>query len=183
VVVAIKGLDGALELAAGLILLVAPRLTGSALEVLTAEFAEGTVPLHAAAALSIAAAHGGSVTGAAPLAGFLVIQGVVKLTVVSVLRSRAVRWYPWALVVLSALFLLQVVDLITAPVVGGWLLVALDVVVILLVAGEYERFRHERLRRPRPSSRVNPTASTPRDRLPRRARPVRHESGRWPSPP
>jgi uncharacterized membrane protein len=51
---------------------------------------------------------------------------------------------PWALAVLCVLFLVQLADLITAPAIGGWVLVGLDVVVIVLVAWEYERLRRER---------------------------------------
>lgn len=144
VVVAIKGFDGLVESVAGLILLVAPRLTGSVLESLAAELAEGTSPLRDAAARSIASAGGGLVTGAAPLALFLLVHGVVKLLTVYALLRRAIRWYPWALAALCVLFLVQLVDLITAPAIGGWVLVVLDVVVITLVAWEYERLRRER---------------------------------------
>lgn len=144
VVVALKGLDGTVELLAGLVLLVAPRLTGSALDALAGELAEGTSPLRDATARSIAAAGGGLVTGAAPLALFLLIHGAVKLLTVYALLRRAMRWYPWALLALVVLFLVQLVDLITAPAVGGWVLVGLDVLVIVVVAWEYERLRKER---------------------------------------
>jgi uncharacterized membrane protein len=144
VVVALKGVDGTVELLAGLILLVAPRLTGSALDALATELAEGTSPLRTAAAQSIAAAGGGLVAGAAPLAVFLLIHGAVKLLTVSALLRRAIRWYPWALLALVVLFLVQLIDLITAPAIGGWVLVGLDVLVISLVAWEYERLRKER---------------------------------------
>lgn len=143
VLVAVKGLDGLVEFAAGLVLLVAPRLTGRALEALATELAEGTSPLRAATAQSIAAAGGGLVTGAAPLALFLVIHGVVKLLTVYALLRRAVRWYPWALVVLCLLLAVQLGDLITAPAVGGWVLVGLDIAVITLVTWEYRRLRRE----------------------------------------
>ena len=144
VVVAVKGLDGLVEFVAGLILLVAPRLTGSALNALATELAEGTSPLRAAAAASIAAAGGGLVTGAAPLAVFLLVHGVVKLLTVYALIRRAVRWYPWALLALCALLVVQLVGVLTAPAIGGWVLVVLDVVVITLVGWEYERLRRER---------------------------------------
>lgn len=144
VVVALKGLDGVVELLAGLVLLVAPRLTGSALDALATELAEGTSPLRTAAAQSIAAAGGGLVTGAAPLAVFLIVHGIVKLLTVYALLRRALRWYPWALLTLVVLFLVQLVDLITAPAVGGGVLVGLDVAVLALVSGEYEHLRKER---------------------------------------
>jgi uncharacterized membrane protein len=144
VVVAAKGVDGLIELVAGLILLVAPRLTGRGLEALAVELAEGTSPLRAAAATSIEAARGGLVRGAAPLALFLLIHGAVKLLTVIALLRRAVRWYPWALVALSVLLVVQLVDLITAPAIGGEVLAALDVVVLVVVAWEYRRLRRDR---------------------------------------
>lgn len=144
VVVAVKGVDGLLELLIGLVLLVAPRLTGRALEATAAELAEGTSPLRDAAARSIAHAGNGVVTGAAPLALFLLVHGAVKLVTVSALVRRAIRWYPWALAALVVLFLVQVVDLVSAPAIGGGALAALDVAVIVLVAWEYRRLRLDR---------------------------------------
>ena len=141
VVVAVKGFDGTVEFLAGLILLVAPRITGRVLEALATELAEGTSPLRAATAQSIAAAGDGLVTGAAPLALFLVIHGVVKLLTVYALLRRALRWYPFALLALSVLFIVQLVGVIGAPAIGGWVLVVLDVIVITLVAWEYHRLQ------------------------------------------
>lgn len=144
IIVTVKGFDGAVELVAGLILLVAPRLTGSGLTALATELAEGTSPLRDAAASSIAAAGGGLVTGAAPLAVFLLVHGIVKLLTVTALLRRAIRCYPWALAVLAVLLVVQLADLITAPAVGGAVLAVLDVVVIALVTWEYRRLRRER---------------------------------------
>jgi uncharacterized membrane protein len=145
VVVAVKGLDGLVELLSGLVLLVAPRLTGGALEALAAELAEGTSPLRDAAARSIAAAGGGLVTGAAPLAVFLLVHGLVKLLTVYALLRRAIRWYPWALAALGVLLVVQLADLITAPAIGGGVLAVLDVLVLVLVSWEYRRLRAERI--------------------------------------
>jgi uncharacterized membrane protein len=144
IVVAVKGFDGLIELLSGLVLLVAPRLTGSALEALAAELAEGTSPLRDATARSIAAAGGGLVTGAAPLAVFLLVHGVVKLLTVYALLRRAIRWYPWALAALVVLLVVQLGDLLTAFAIGGAALAVLDVLVIVLVALEYRHLRVER---------------------------------------
>ncbi|WP_375407586.1 DUF2127 domain-containing protein [uncultured Amnibacterium sp.] len=144
VVIAITGFDGLIEFVAGLILLVAPRLTGSALEALAAELAEGTPPLRDAAASSIAAADGGLVTGTAPLAVFLLVHGLAKLLTVTALLRRAIRCSPRALTALSVLLVVQLADLDAAPAVGGTVLAVLDVVVITLVTWEYRRLRRER---------------------------------------
>ena len=144
VLVAFKGLDGTVEFLSGLVLLVAPRLTAGALAALAAELAEGTSPLRTAAAHSIATAGGGLLTGSAPLAIFLLVHGAVKLLTVYALLRRAIRWYPWALLALVVLFVVQLVELISAPAIGGWVLLGLDVLVIALVAWEYVRLRKER---------------------------------------
>ena len=138
-----KGVDGLLELVGGLVLLVAPRITGALLESVAAELAEGTSPLRDAAARSIASAGGGVVTGAVPLAAFLLVHAVVKLVTVGALLRRAVRWYPWAIAALTVLLGAQVVDLVAAPRIGGAVLGILDVVVILVVGWEYRRLRAE----------------------------------------
>jgi uncharacterized membrane protein len=145
VVVAVKGLDGLVELLAGLVLLVAPHITGHLLLSLATELGEGTSPLRAAAATSVASAAGGLVTGAVPLALFLLVHGVVKLLTVYALLRRAIRWYPWALGALAVLLIVQVVELFAGFSVGGVLLAALDVVVIVLVAFEYQRLRRDRV--------------------------------------
>ena len=145
VVVAIKGVDGLTELLIGLVLLVAPRITGSLLTAVAGELGEGTSPLRNAAAASIASAAGGLVTGAAPLAVFLLVHGAVKLLTVYALIRRAIRWYPWALGALAVLLVVQVLDLVAAPAIGGVVLAVLDVVVIVLVAWEYRRLRRERV--------------------------------------
>lgn len=143
IVVAVKGVDGLVELLIGLVLLVAPRITGGLLTAVAGELAEGTSPLRDAAAASVASAAGGVVTGAAPLAVFLLVHGVVKLLTVYALLRRAIRWYPWALGALSVLLVLQLIDLVTAPAAGGVVLAVLDVVVIALVGWEYRRLRQE----------------------------------------
>jgi uncharacterized membrane protein len=144
IVVAVKGVDGLVELLVGLVLLVAPRLTSGVLTEIATELAEGTSPLRAAAANSVASASGAAITGAAPLALFLLVHGVVKLLTVYALIRRAVRWYPWALGALSVLLAAQLVELVLSPAIGGVLLAVLDVVVIVLVALEHRRLRVER---------------------------------------
>jgi len=163
-VILVKGIDGLVELLCGLVLLVAPRITGALLKSVAAELSEGTSPLRVAAARSVASAGSGVLAGAALLAIFLLIHGVVKLVTVWALLRRAIRWYPWALAALGALLIVQVLDLAAAPRLGGAVLGALDVVVIVVVGWEYRRLRAE-LRRsgtaraPRPSARPHESAA------------------------
>lgn len=144
VVVAVKGLDGLLEAVAGALLLVAPRSAASLLQSIAAELAEGATPLAHVAARSVSAAGHGAVTSAAPLALFFLVHGAVKLLTVVALLRRAVRWYPWAILALAVLLVVQVVDVVRTPGVGGAALVALDVVVLAFVLVEYRHLRPER---------------------------------------
>ena len=144
VVVAIKGLDGLLEAVAGALLLVAPRSAGALLQTVAAELAEGATPLAHAAARSVSAAGHGAVTSAAPLALFFLVHGAVKLLTVVALLRRAVRWYPWAILALAVLLVVQVADVVRTPGVGGAALVALDVVVLAFVLVEYRHLRSNR---------------------------------------
>jgi uncharacterized membrane protein len=143
VIVAIKGLDGVLELVAGLVLLLAPDVAAGAFTALADELAEGSSVLQQALAMSADAASGGVAAGALPLAVFLVIHGVVKLLTVTALLRRAVRWYPWAIGALVVLLVAQVVDVVASPGIGGVVLAVLDVAVLVLVVWEYRRLRRE----------------------------------------
>lgn len=155
-IVVFKGVDGLLELVAGIVLLVAPTAAGDVLTAIATELAEGSSPVRQAAARSIGSASGAASTA---LAVFFLVHGVVKLVTVYCLLRRAVRWYPWALAALIALLILQLVDLITAPGVGAVLLSVLDVLVIALVAWEYHRLRRVMSREPDRATGVQPTTA------------------------
>lgn len=143
-VVAVKGVDGAVELLAGLLLLVAPGSTEVALFAMAGELGEDPSPLRIAAAHSVASAGAGLAGHAPPLGLFLLVHGVVKLLTVRALLRRALRWYPWATAAVAALLVVQVVGLVRAPTTGGWVLTVLDVLVLVLVVLEYARLRRER---------------------------------------
>jgi uncharacterized membrane protein len=144
VVVALKGLDGFVELLAGLLLIGAPDLTGDLLLVIAAELGEGTSPLREAASRSITSAGTGLTGDALPLGAFLLVHGVVKLLTVWALLRRALRWYPWAIAAVAVLLGVQVAGLVPAPTAGGLTLVVLDVAVLVLVVAEFVRLRRER---------------------------------------
>ncbi|MBW4042583.1 MAG: DUF2127 domain-containing protein [Acidobacteria bacterium] len=138
-----KGIYGCLETLAGLALLVIPTAAAQLLTSIAGELGEGTSPLRDAAARSLMTAGGGIATGAPAFALFLMVHGLVNLLTVYALLRRAVRWYPWALGALVVLLGVQVVDLLTAPAVSGWVLTALDIAVIVIVSWEYRRLRRE----------------------------------------
>lgn len=141
VVVAVKGVDGLLEAVAGALLLVAPSSAAALLQAVASELAEGSTPIAHAAARSVSAASHGAAVSAAPLALFFLVHGVVKLLTVVALLRRAVRWYPWAIAALGVLLVVQAVDVVRSPGIGGALLVALDVAVLTLVLVEYRHLR------------------------------------------
>ena len=144
VVVAVKGLDGAVELLAGLLLLVVPGPTEVALFAMAGELGEDPSPLRIAAAHSVATAGAHLPGQALPLGLFLLVHGVVKLLTVWALLRRALRWYPFATAAVAVLLVVQVVGLVRSPTAGGWVLTALDVAVLVLVVLEWVRLRRER---------------------------------------
>ena len=158
-IVALKGVYGLLELLGGLALLFVPDAAGGVLIAVATELAEGASPLRRAAASSLAAAGSGIVAGAVPFALFLLVHGVVKLLTAYALLRRAIRWYPWAIAVLSALLVVQVVDVVGAPAQGGWVLAVLDVLVLALVVWEYRRLQRKHFAERRP---VQPVAGQER---------------------
>lgn len=144
-VVAVKGLDGLVELIAGLALLLAPQSAAGLLFAIADELAEGSSSLRQTLAQSVASAGGGvAVGGDVPLALFLLVHGVVKLVTVTALLRRAIAWYPWAIGALAVLLAVQLVDVALHPRIGGVVLVAFDVAVLALVVWEYRRLRRER---------------------------------------
>ncbi|GAA2754151.1 DUF2127 domain-containing protein [Amnibacterium kyonggiense] len=143
IVVLVKGFDGAVELIAGLVLLLAPDSTAEVLFSIADELAEGPSMLRQTLAQSVESAGGGVATAATPFAVFLLVHGVVKLVTVTALLRRAIAWYPWAMGALAVLLVAQLVDVVRSPAAGGWVLAAFDVAVLVLVAWEYRRLRRE----------------------------------------
>src|SRR5262249_37250783 len=125
--VAVKGLDGLVELIGGAILLfVGPtQILGLTRRAFASELAEdpkdplANVALHSVAHLG---------TGDARfLAAYLLVHGIVKVAVVVALFVGNRRVYPWAIVVLVLFLIYQVYELVTAPSIGVVVLTALDV--------------------------------------------------------
>jgi len=140
--VIIKGIDGALELIAGLALLLAPGAVDALLDGIAGRARAGgsRVDLFIATAVAHADAQlagGGTVF----LIVFLIAHGVIKLALVYALLRRIVKAYPWAIGILIAFLAYQVVALVMAPSIGQVLFSLLDVVIIVLVWREYRELR------------------------------------------
>jgi uncharacterized membrane protein len=138
--VLVKGVDGAIELVAGSVLVFVPGLATYALVAVSAEAAESRAPLRQWLAgyvenLDDEVAR----TGVLFLVVFLLLHGLVKLVLVYCLLHRY-RWaYPYALAVLTAFLGFQLYILVTTPTVSMALLTALDALIIVLVGLEYRR--------------------------------------------
>jgi uncharacterized membrane protein len=139
--VAVKGLDGLIELLGGAVLLLAGRaqVLGMTRRMFAHELAEdpkdplATLVLHGVAHLGAGDARF--------LAAYLLVHGLVKAAVVVALLVGNRRVYPWAIAVLLLFLVYQVYELVTAPSAGVVLLTALDVFVILLT---WREWRHGR---------------------------------------
>ncbi len=140
--VVIKGIDGALELLAGLALLLAPGALDQLLRYLLGEAREGHSELTRAIATLIAHTDAQLLAGSTVfLIAFLLAHGVIKLVLVFCLLRRIVRAYPWAIAVLAIFLGYQVYALIASPSVSLALFVVLDVVILVLVWREYRELR------------------------------------------
>lgn len=142
--VALKGLDGVLELLAGLLLLLAPQAVRWGLRGTAAEAREQLTPLRSFLADELIRADQVVASGVVVLAVVLLVHGVVKVVTVYCLLRRILAAYPWAVLVLAALLVWQIAVLATDPTTGSAVLAVLDVVVLGLVSREWRLLTVER---------------------------------------
>lgn len=137
--VGIKGVDGLIELILGILLCISPQLSHGMLQYLEIGLHEHhgwffQIAQHATRQLD------SELTGGILLFVilFLLTHGSIKLALVYCLLKKIVWAYPYAIAILSILFIVQVVPLVHH--VGSvqlWLLTILDALIIYLVVGEY----------------------------------------------
>ena len=151
--VVVKGIDGAIELIAGVLLWLAPGLIDTVLRAVLGEATQSDGAIAGFIATGVAHADATVLTGGTGfLILFLIAHGVIKLVLVYCLLRRIVRAYPWALLVLLVFLGYQVWALVAGPSIPLALFVVLDVVIIVLVWREYRELR----RQPDPSTRPDP---------------------------
>ena len=142
--VVLKGIDGAVELAVGLLLWLAPgpltSLLGRASEDLAAEQSEIRRTL---AEYVARLDHDLSYGPLTFVIFFLILHGVVKLALVYCLLKKLYWAYPFALALLSLFLVYQVYALLTRPTVWMLIFTLLDVAIIYLVYREYREIRAE----------------------------------------
>lgn len=139
--VALKGLDGLVELLIGVPLLFISHVQladmaadlGTSLITSDPDSLVAGILLHASTRL----AAGSVVVGGI----YLVVHGVVKLAIVIALARGSRRVYPWAVGVLALLTVVQVIDLVVAFSIGMLLLTLLDGVIIALIVREWRAAR------------------------------------------
>ena len=146
--VAIKGIDGLLELVAGFLLLFAPHLLHHVLQAVV-----GRAELHHTHTTHVIALYAGHIdddlgrSGLTFLIVFLIGHGAVKLALVYCLLRRILWAYPYALGILGLFLLYQVYALVINPLsLGMWLFTVLDIAIIYLVWGEWKDLKEKTVR-------------------------------------
>jgi uncharacterized membrane protein len=147
VAIAIKGIDGGLQLIGGILLAVIPTaaVTGLAHAVITRDLLgdpTGTLATHLQRAAENFA-DGSSKTFAVV---YLIAHGLIKLGLVVALARKIMRAYPVAVVVLAAFVVYELLRAIDTHSIALPFFAALDVIIIVLVVREYLELRRERSR-------------------------------------
>lgn len=143
--VAIKGLDGLLELVCGLALLL---ITPQQVEALAAGFADSVLSSwlpDAVAGSALAGAERLTAGGLALGAAYLLVHGVVKVVLVLALLRNQLWAYPLMIAVLLGFVAVQCYGLLVSPSVGLTGLTLFDIAVIGLTWREFRRQRPRRL--------------------------------------
>lgn len=143
----IKGIDGFLELAAGVLLWFAPSTVHSLLLGVQSELAEGSTH-HVRQYVAQYVGHLDAQLAAAGMAFliiFLISHGVVKLALVYALLKKIVQAYPVALVILGLFLVYQVYAFVRQPTIGMALFSILDAAIIGLVWREYKLLLSENM--------------------------------------
>jgi uncharacterized membrane protein len=142
----LKGLDGALELIGGfLLLIVSPETINRITSALTQhELSEDPHDVIATHVLRIS--HG--LTGASVefAAAYLLLHGIVKVALVLALLRNKLWAYPWMIAFLVAFIVYQLYRLALDVTVGLTVLTVFDAVIVWLTWREYQKQRRSRQR-------------------------------------
>lgn len=137
----LKGLDGALELVGGiLLLLVSPAQLGFLVQILTQhELSEDPHDLIATALVHLA----GTMTVSATMFGaiYLLLHGLVKIVLVWAVLKDKLWAYPWMIAFLGIFILYQSYELVVSFTWGMVLLTAFDIFIVWLTVHEYRAHR------------------------------------------
>lgn len=139
--VALKGIDGVLELLGGLLLLlVSPATINAVARVVTQH--ELSQDPHDFVATHLLQAAGKLTTGSLRFgAAYLLLHGVVKVALVGAVLRNKLWAYPWMIAFLIAFIVYQLYRLTFAPSLGLVGLTVFDVIVVGLTWREYRKQR------------------------------------------
>ncbi len=144
VTIVIKGIDGLIELLAGLTLLVAPGLLHHVLSYLFGRANVNHGHFMHFVAENIARIDADLARGGLTIVIlFLVTHGVVKLGLVYALLRKFLWAYPYALAILGLFFLYQLYLCVVHPTIGMALFTLLDALIIWIVWGEWQKLKSE----------------------------------------
>lgn len=140
--VGLKGVDGFIELVAGLALLISPTLLHSILQAIVGEAHEHNGLFYRYIAENIAhvdgdLAHGGTTF----LIVFLVSHGIIKIVLVYCLIREIIWTYPYALGALVLFLIYQIYACFATPGFAVIFFAVLDAVIIWLVWGEWQKLK------------------------------------------
>lgn len=142
--VGIKGFDGTVELIAGIWLWAAPHSLQQLLQSWHASISgwdSGLAPHLANGVSKVSDELYGEVLVFA--IAFLLSHGIIKLALVYALLEEVLWAYPYALGVLGLFVVVQIVTLMTRPGLGMAILLALNILIMLIVWGEWDKLKHE----------------------------------------
>lgn len=142
VAIILKGLDGVLEVAGGLILLVVSPATINRVVTTLTQHELSQDPHDFVATHLVNSAHGltrGSVLFASL---YLLSHGAVKIVLVAALLRNRLWAYPWMIAFLVLFIVYQVYRMTLAPSAGLAALTAFDLFVVWLTYREYQKQRH-----------------------------------------
>jgi uncharacterized membrane protein len=140
-----KGIDGAVELIGGLLLLfLSPAaIRGVILLLVQGELREDPTDL---VANFLVHNTGTIIRGRVPASSFLIVHGVVKLALVGGLATNKLWSYPAAIVVFTVFAIYQIYQLVQQNSLFLWTVTTLDIVVVLLIVAEYRHVKSARMR-------------------------------------
>ena len=142
--VTFKGLDGAVEIIGGLLLLVADpaQIHGLVLRLTQPELAEDPKDFIATQLLHASGRLTGSAVAYA--AAYLLVHGAVKVVLVTAVLLNKLWAYPWMIAALLAFIAYQIYQLAVSPTPGLVALTVFDTLVVVLTWHEYRRQRERR---------------------------------------
>jgi uncharacterized membrane protein len=140
--VLIKGIDGAVEFAFGLVLLFLPTLPHRSLEAAASRVAGYHPPIGKFISNYLEGVDGSLAhLGTGIVVAYLIAHGAIKVLLVVCLMLRLHRVYPFAMIVLGAFLAYEIYLLCTSPGVTLAVFTILDAAIIYLVFREYQELQ------------------------------------------